>query len=81
MSVNETISVNAYFFRSGPTVKSFPKEIEYNNTRYTFNDGLQYHVGKGSRAIRLYDMTDGKTTYRLRQENDTWTLVAMAETA
>lgn len=76
MSINQTVNVNSYFFTSGRQLRTFPKEIEFDNTRFTFNDGLQYTVGKGENSIKLYDMTDGSTTYRLRQENDTWTLVS-----
>ena len=40
-----------------------------------FKDGLQYVVQKGQNVVRLFDMNDGDHTYRLRLENDTWTLV------
>lgn len=74
-SVNEVVNVNAFYFLNGQSLKSFPKEIEFGTTRCTFSDGLQYLVKKGTSVIRLFDMTDGRTTYRLRLEDDTWTLV------
>lgn len=75
MSINQTVSVNAYYFQNGRGLRSFPKQIEWDNMRYTFNDGLQYVIGKGPQAIKLFDMTDGHTTYRLRLQGGTWTLV------
>lgn len=75
MSINQTVSVNAFYFQEGKGLRSFPRQIEYNNIRYTFKDGLQYNVGRGPGAIKLFDMTDGDTTYRLRLQNNTWTLI------
>jgi hypothetical protein len=74
--INETISVNAYyFFSSLGKLKTFPKQIEHNQRHLTFKDGIQYLVQQGQHAIRMFDMTDGQTTYRLRLENNQWTLI------
>lgn len=73
--LNYVVNVNAFYFRSGENFKSFPRTIEYDNNRCTFKDGFQYIVKKGGRAIRLFDMSDGTTTYRLRCEDDQWTLI------
>ncbi len=74
--VNETVSVNAFYFtgREGQ-IKTFPRSLELNNKNLTFTDGLQYLVQKGQHIVRLFDMEDGEQTYRLRLENDIWTLV------
>jgi hypothetical protein len=77
--VNEIVNVNSYYFRSGKEFRSYPRQIEFGSTRFTFEDGLQYLVRKGAHVIRLFDMTDGKNTYRLRLEDDTWTLVGTRE--
>lgn len=71
--LNEEIEVNSYYFGRG--MKSFPRAITFGNRRYTFQDGLQYLIGQGPKALRLFDMTDGTTTYRLKNEDDQWTLV------
>lgn len=76
MSINQAINVNAFYFQNGRGLRSFPREVEFNNTRLQFSDGLQYVVGKGSGAIKLFDMTDGHATYRLRLQDNTWTLVS-----
>ncbi len=74
--INHIVNVNAFYFhRSHSQLRSFPKQIEFGTTCCTFKDGIQYLVKNGERIIRLFDMSDGTTTYRLRLENDEWMLV------
>ena len=80
-NINQAVTVNNFFFKRGKQLKAFPRCIELDNTRYTFNDGLQYLVCRGQQIIRLFDMTDGRVTYRLRLENDQWTLVGTRQLA
>lgn len=75
--INKPVEVNSFFFSNGVQFKSFPKEITVDQTRYTFQDGLQYLVQRGQDVIRLFDMTDGAQTYRLRQHQGVWTLVSL----
>jgi hypothetical protein len=75
--INQAVDVSAFYFRNGRDLglKSFPRQIEVGDARHTFTDGLQYVVRKGQHVVKLFDMTDGSTTYRLRLEDDSWTLV------
>ncbi len=74
--INETVNVNAFYFAgSQGQIKTFPRQIELNNRQFIFNDGLQYMIQKGQHVVRLFDMNDGAQTYRLRLENNIWTLV------
>lgn len=74
--VNETVNVNAFYFaNSFGALKTFPREVELNDRKLTFSDGLQYLVQKGQHVVRLFDMDDGEHVYRLRYENNVWTLV------
>ena len=74
--INETVDVNAFYFKAGSgTLKTFPRQVELHNKKLTFNDGLQYLVKTGQHVVRLFDMNDGEQIYRLRLENDIWTLV------
>lgn len=75
MSINQTVNVSSFYFQQGRGIRTFPREVEFNNTRLHFNDGMQYNVGKGPQAIKLFDMTDGQATYRLRLQNGAWTLL------
>ena len=72
--VNNKVSVNAFYF-AGRGSRMFPRRIEWEGRQYTFRDGLQYLVKNGENVLRLFDMNDGQLTYRLRLENDQWTLV------
>ena len=74
--INKIVNVNAFYFLNGLTkLKIFPKQIELDNHQYTFDDGLQYTVTKDDHTIKIFEMTDGKKTYRLRLENNQWLLV------
>ena len=74
--INQTVDVNAFYFATSfGQLKTFPRQVEIDNKKLTFNDGLQYLVQKGQHVVRLFDMEDGEHTYRLRLENEIWTLV------
>lgn len=73
--INQAVNVNSFYFKSGKSLKTFPKQIEFDNTTFTFNEGIQYLIGKGQNAVKLFDMSDGRATYRLRYESGNWTLV------
>lgn len=75
--INKEVEVNAFYFANGKTFKSFPKAITLDHKQYTFLDGLQMLVQKGAEAVRFFDMTDGFTNYRLREQNDQWFLVSL----
>ena len=56
-------------------VKAYPRQIEFGNTQYTFSSGLQRLIRHGQRVVQLFDMTDGRTRFRLVQEDGQWTLL------
>ncbi len=72
-NLNEEIEVNSYYFGRG--MKTFPRSMTFGARRYTFQEGLQYLIGRGPGVTRLFDMSDGTTTYRLKNEDNQWTLV------
>jgi hypothetical protein len=73
--INQSVSVNAFYFAGTREMRSFPRSIEFGSTSCTFKDGMQYLVRQGHHVVRLFDMTDGDKIYRLRNENDAWTLI------
>lgn len=75
-TIDQTISVNAFYFANGLTTRTFPKRIEWENSDYTFTDGMQYLIKKGKEVIRLFDMSDGSTIFRIKQEGNIWTLIS-----
>ncbi len=77
-AVNKEVEINAFTFTNKQAFRSIPKTITVDERRYSFIDsGLRYLVQRGQHLIRLFDMTDGQSTYRLRNEDDHWTLVSI----
>lgn len=78
--INQTVDVNAFFFRGGANggreIKTYPRQMQFGNREYTFQDGLRHLVRKGQRVFELFDMTDGQTTFRIARLNDEWRLIA-----
>ena len=78
MTLNKEIEITSYVFTNKQDFKSIPQTIEVDDQRYSFIDsGLRYLVRQGHDLIRLFDMTDGQSTYRLKNEADHWTLVTI----
>lgn len=73
--INKAVEVNSFYFTHGKSFKSFPARITLEDQQYAFKSGLQLLVRRGEEVVRLFNMTDGLTNYRLRQENDSWTLI------
>lgn len=73
--LNQDVDINAYYFR-GKDLEAFPQRIEYDGRAVTFAEGFRYLIQRGGRLTYLFDMSDDSgATYRLRQENNQWTLV------
>lgn len=77
--INKEVQVSAFYFRNQRrNMRSFPKQIELDGTQYTFaENGLGYLIRTGQSIVRLFDMSDGNNTYRLRNAGNRWTLVGM----
>ncbi len=81
VSVNQQVAITSVYFKKDFT--SFPRRMEFDGASYTFRDGLQYCINKGSTMTRIFDMTDGETKFRLKsdREQSSWTLVTMSSHA
>lgn len=74
--INQPVNVNAFYFATSfGQLKTYPRQIDFDDQKLTFKDGLQFLIQRGQHAVKLFDMDDGQQTYRLRLENDVWTLV------
>ncbi len=74
--INQEVTVNSFYFRSGQRMKTFPRRMEWNGQLVTFAEaGLRMLIRRGSEAVQLFDMSDGNTTYRLKHQGNQWTLV------
>ena len=60
-------------------LESYPRRMVYEGREYTFTElGMRYLIKKGQQFVKLFDVSDGQTQYRLRCEADNhWTLVNM----
>ncbi|MDB5164002.1 MAG: hypothetical protein JWS12_620 [Candidatus Saccharibacteria bacterium] len=78
LSVNKEVEVNAFSFVNRHGLQGVPRTITVENKQYSFVDnGIRYLIQKGQELSRLFDMTDGQRTFRLRHENDHWLLVSI----
>lgn len=77
--INAAIEVTALGFRNKKNqsqLDSYPKRMVWGDREYAFVEmTMQYLVRHGKKLVKLFDVTDGQTQYRLRLEDDSWTLV------
>lgn len=77
--INSEVSVNSFYFADPTGRKPFPRQIEWNGQFISFaGEGLRYLVQRGGQLVQLFDMTDGASTYRLREQGSHWTLVGVS---
>ena len=76
-TVDQEVDINAFYFKNRATqLASFPKQMEFKGTQYHFADtGLRYLVKHGQQLIQLFDVSDGRDTFRLRNVGDEWRLI------
>ena len=82
----QEIEITSVYFRNNPENKrfeSFPKRMVYDGREYNFmEDSWRYLVQKGQELIKLFDVNDGQTQYRLRLDPaNHWTLIGMKTNA
>lgn len=77
VAVNRSVEITAMYFRNKDGLKTFPRRMEFDGTTYTFRDGLQMLVQKGEDILRVFEMSDGNTNFRLTCDasQKSWTLV------
>lgn len=75
------IEVTAFGFKKDTKqgrLESYPKRMVYDGREYTFIEtGMRYLVHKGQEIIRLFDVSDGINSFRLRNAGSNWTMVQM----
>lgn len=79
--INSEVEITSLAFqRSGQErgLKGYPKRMVWDGREYNFRElSMQYLVRKGQELVQLFDMSDGESTYRLRNDGQHWTLVGM----
>jgi len=81
----QEIEITGVYFRNDVAkqrLESYPRRMVYEGREYNFlEDGLRYLVQKGQQLVKLFDVSDGQTQYRLRLDGENhWTLVGMKAT-
>lgn len=83
--VNAPIEITSLAFSRKPRatrMESFPKRMVWEDREYTFvENGLHFLIDKGQELIRLFDVSDGQTDFRLKETDNHWTLVSMRTAA
>lgn len=73
-----------YFRRKANQEKfdSYPKRMIFEGREYNFIEpGMQYLIRTGQKIIKLFDTSDGQMSFRLRLENNDWTLISIKNKA
>jgi len=76
--INAQVNVTAVRFRAD--LETVPSRIEYGGRSYTFVDsGIRYLIRRGEHMVRLLDMSDGHSKFRLRYEDELsgWQLLSI----
>lgn len=78
-TIDQEVNISAFYFKNREQhLTSFPKQMEYAGRQYYFQGGaLRYLVRKGQQLVQLFDVSDGRETFRLRQAGDEWRLVSV----
>lgn len=83
-TLNAKVNITGWYFRNKRGLSTYPKRMEYRGSTYTFSEsGLQYLIKKGESVLRIFDVTDGSSNFRLvsNEAQSDWTLVTMSEGA
>jgi hypothetical protein len=76
----QEIQITAVQFREGARgheLESYPRRMVYEGREVSFIEtGMRYLIQKGAELVKLFDVSDGETQYRLRLDGQNhWTLV------
>lgn len=76
-TINKKVAVSAVTFNR--QFDPIPRRIEFEGRSLTFiNNGIRFLIKNNGRVTRLFDMSDGTAQYRLRCENQEWTLLTIS---
>ncbi len=75
--INQKVQVSAITFNK--QFEAVPRRIEFEGRTLTFLDaGIRLLIRSNGHITRLWDMFDGESQYRLRQQGSDWTLVTIS---
>lgn len=77
-TINKEVSVTRMGFKKNLSV--YPQQVEYDGETYSFIDaGISCIVRSGERIAQIFTLTDGRSEFRLRSDNNggAWTLLSI----
>lgn len=75
----QEVNILSYYFTPGSQNRCFPRQIEIDGQQLSFlENGLRCLVMKGQQLTQIFNMSDGKSLYRLSYdpENRSWKLLS-----
>ncbi len=78
--INQNVAVTA--IRFGRKFEPIPQRIEFGGRSINFVDeGIRIAIKSGQHLTRLFDMSDGRSQFRLRQAagESNWQLVSISQ--
>lgn len=76
--MNHEVNVLSYYFTPGSQGRCFPRQIEIEGRQLNLETGLRCLVQKGKDMLQIFNMSDGRSLYRLSFEpgSRTWKLLS-----
>ena len=78
-TINKEVSVTRIGFKKNMSV--YPQQVELDGVPIDFIDaGISCMVRSGERIARIFTLTDGRSEFRLRSDNNggAWTLLSIS---
>ena len=78
-TIGKPVTVTAVRF--GKNFEPVPQRIEFEGRTISFIDeGLRYCIKRGSEITRLFDLSDGESLFRIKEEAAThsWNLLTIS---
>lgn len=85
-TVNQPVEITSLAFARRPRsggLEAFPKRMVWEDREYSFAEiGMHFLINRGQELVRLFDVSDGQTDYRLKCDSTNhWTLVSLRTAA
>ena len=78
-TINKEVNVTSVGFKKNMT--AYPRQVEFDGSTISFLDaGISCIVRSGERIAQIFTLTDGRSEFRLRSDNNggVWTLLSIS---
>jgi hypothetical protein len=80
--LSQDIEITSVYFRSKSNhhdLEAYPRRMVFQGREYQFlNDALRYKIGRQGQNVSIFDVSDGSTQFRLKQDqSNQWTLLGL----